>query len=100
MPDLLDLKMLRGHGLQPDEELLPETTAAPPSIVFDQALLSQLAEIGFPIQACKRALYFTENRGLEPATQWLMEHISDPEFTSPFVPPGMFAKSGKIIINY
>ncbi|XP_008209827.1 ubiquitin carboxyl-terminal hydrolase 5 isoform X2 [Nasonia vitripennis] len=92
MPDLLDLNFLRGNGLQPTEELLPESNAAPP-IVYDQVLLGQLADMGFPVEACKRSLYFTENRGLDSATQWLMEHISDADFSDPFVPPGVDAKS-------
>lgn len=38
--------------------------------------------------ACKRAIYNTSNSGLEPATQWLMEHITDADFDSEFVVPG------------
>ncbi|KAJ8680108.1 hypothetical protein QAD02_015895 [Eretmocerus hayati] len=93
MPDILDLNFLRGHGLQPTEELLPEASTPPPPPVYDQALLSELAEFGFPIEACKRALYFTQNQGKEAATQWLMEHISDEDFSNPFVPPGVDIKS-------
>lgn len=89
MPDILDLSFLRGHGLQSTEKLLPEATSAPPTIAYDQGLLRQLAEMGFPPEACKRALYFTENGGLEVASTWLMEHISDEDFSSPFVPPGI-----------
>lgn len=96
MPDLLDLNFLRGNGLQPTEQLLPESNTAPP-IVYDQVLLGSLADMGFPVEACKRSLYFTENRGLDTATQWLMEHISDADFSDPFVPPGVDAKSGKIM---
>lgn len=44
--------------------------------------------MGFPIEACKRALYFTKNTGLESATQWIMEHITDSNFSDPFVQPG------------
>lgn len=91
MPDTLDLSFLRGHGLQSTETVLPEATTAPPTIAYDQALLRQLAEMGFPPEACKRALYFTENGGIEVASSWLMEHISDEDFSSPFVPPGVDA---------
>lgn len=95
MPDILDLSFLRGQGLQSTETLLPEATTAPPTIVYDQSLLRQLSEMGFPPEACKRALYFTENGSVEAASTWLMEHISDEDFSSPFVPPGVDAGFGK-----
>lgn len=43
---------------------------------------------GFPPEACKKAIFFTHNSGVEPATMWLMEHITDYDFSDPFVPPG------------
>lgn len=93
MPDILNLNFLRGFGLQPTEELLPETVgAAPPPLVYDPVILNQLTDMGFPAEACERALYFTENRGLEAATNWLMEHIADSDFADPFVPPGIDVK--------
>lgn len=99
MPDLLDLTFLKGHGLQPNEELLPESNAATPPPVYDQSLLKELTEMGFPIEACKRALYFTQNVGIEEATNWLMEHISDADFTTTFVPPGVDPKTGKLLYS-
>ncbi|EFN75726.1 ubiquitin carboxyl-terminal hydrolase 5 [Harpegnathos saltator] len=90
MPDTLDLSFLRGTGLQPGEELLPETTGAePPPPVYDMDILNELMDMGFPPEACKRALYFTENRGLTDATNWVMHHIADPDIDEPFVPPGV-----------
>lgn len=44
--------------------------------------------MGFNIESCKRAVFFTKNTGLENATQWLMEHITDFDFNDPFIPPG------------
>ncbi|EZA52425.1 ubiquitin carboxyl-terminal hydrolase 5 [Ooceraea biroi] len=94
MPDVLDLSSMRGNGLQPGEELLPDGGAPPPP-VYDAAILSQLTDMGFPPNACKRALYFTENRSLQDATNWVMEHIADSNFDDPFVPPGVDVKSGE-----
>lgn len=102
MPDILDLSSLRGTGLQPTEELLQDTAGVePPAPVYDFVILGQLTDMGFPPEACKRALYFTENRGLEAATNWVMEHIADSDFADPFVPPGIDMKSGKdkFIVN-
>lgn len=95
MPDVLDLSALRGRGPQPGEEPLPEITgAAPPSPVLDQDVLKQLMDMGFPPEACKKAVYFTDNKGLEPATNWVMDHIGDSDFADPFVPPGTDFKTG------
>lgn len=44
--------------------------------------------MGFHMEACKRAVFFTQNSGMERATQWIMEHIGDADFNEPFVPPG------------
>ncbi|XP_015606873.1 ubiquitin carboxyl-terminal hydrolase 5 [Cephus cinctus] len=96
MPDFLDLNAIRGFGLQPGEELLPESAdSAPPPPVYNQEILDQLTDMGFPVEACKRSLFFTENKGLQAATNWLMEHIVDSDFADPFVPPGTDNKPKK-----
>lgn len=95
IPDVLDLSALRSTGLQPNEALLPDLDAAPPQPEFDESVIAQLADMGFPIEACKRAVFYTKNSGLEPATQWIMEHIGDSDFGDPFVPPGT-AVSGNV----
>jgi ubiquitin carboxyl-terminal hydrolase 5/13 len=87
-PDELDISFLRGTGLQANEEELPELKTRPPSPPMDQAVLQELQAMGFPLDACKKAIFFTKNSGLEPATNWIMMHIGDEDFTSPFVPPG------------
>lgn len=45
-------------------------------------------EMGFPQEACKKALFFTKNAGMEPATEWIMEHMADSDFEDTFIPPG------------
>lgn len=99
IPDILDLGFLRSTGLQPNEELLPELDKAPPQPVLDEGVIQQLAEMGFPIEACKRAVFFTKNCGLEPATQWIMEHITDVDFGDPFVPPGTAVSQNTFVPN-
>ncbi|CAH1179098.1 unnamed protein product [Phaedon cochleariae] len=89
MPDTLDVSALRGDGPQPEEELLPEPEVRPPAPVMDEGVLSQLADMGFPPEACKRAVFHSANSGLEAAAAWLMEHITDSDFSAPFVPPGL-----------
>lgn len=93
MPDVLDLNILRANGPQPGEETLPELASnvvvQPPS--YDPTVMASLIEMGFPENACKRALYFTQNSGVETAMGWIMQHIADADFSDPFTPPGLEA---------
>lgn len=87
-PDELDISFLKGTGLLATEEELPELKTRPPSPPMDQAVLSELQAMGFPVEACKKAVFFTKNTGLEAATNWIMMHIADEDLSAPFVPPG------------
>jgi len=65
--------------------------------------MSELTQMGFPPEACKRAIFFTDNSGLNEASNWLMEHISDFDFSHPFILPGTECDSGKEVnfaLNY
>ncbi|XP_072934862.1 ubiquitin carboxyl-terminal hydrolase 5-like isoform X1 [Epargyreus clarus] len=88
IPWEVDLSALRGRGLQPDETPLPEAAAETPPPEYNEALLAQLLDMGFPVEACKRALYYTNNAGMEAASNWLMKHMTDWDFANPFTPPG------------
>ncbi|KAM9798431.1 ubiquitin carboxyl-terminal hydrolase 5 isoform 1-T1 [Neosynchiropus ocellatus] len=121
VPDTLDLSALRAMGQQPGEELLPEV-APPPlmtpdvevkgilgshgneeddslyspllSPVLDDATVSQLCEMGFPMEACRKSVYYTGNTGVESAMNWIMGHMDDPDFASPLVLPGSSSGAG------
>lgn len=84
MPDVVDLAILRGYGVQPGEELLPVDDDQPAVVHFNEQYLRDLTEMGFPLNACKRALHATNNESLDNATTWLMEHIDDPTIMEPF----------------
>ncbi|KAM7358302.1 ubiquitin specific protease 5 [Cochliomyia hominivorax] len=86
MPDEVDLSNWRATGKQVNEEELPETDTAP-KFVFDESIVSSLMEMGFPQEACKKAVFHTKNAGLDVASNWLMEHIGDADFSDPFVIP-------------
>ena len=47
-------------------------------MVLDADVLSHLVEIGFPVEACRKAVYRTGNTGVENAMNWLMQHLDDP----------------------
>nr|XP_042913406.1 ubiquitin carboxyl-terminal hydrolase 5-like [Parasteatoda tepidariorum] len=88
VPDILDLGVLRGMGIQPDEEELPEAPSSENEFQYNEALLYQLSEMGFPLDGCKRALYETQNLGIGAAMNWVMEHMNDEDFDAPFHLPG------------
>lgn len=85
----LDLSSLRGHGQQAGEELLPSNDAKPSvALQINDAYVDQLAELGFHTEACKKAVYFTQNAGVEAAMNWIFEHSEDADFTDPLNIPG------------
>ncbi|XP_032639555.1 ubiquitin carboxyl-terminal hydrolase 13 [Chelonoidis abingdonii] len=103
MPDLLDIIHLRATGLQPGEEELPDI--APPIIIpddpkdrmmnhfmeppdVDESSVMQLAEMGFPLEACRKAVYYTGNMGAEVAFNWIIAHMEEPDFAEPLAIPG------------
>ncbi|KAJ8354940.1 hypothetical protein SKAU_G00225070 [Synaphobranchus kaupii] len=96
VPDTLDLSALRGAGQQPGEELLPEVpqhSGMTPDVevkapVLDESTVSQLQEMGFPLEACRKAVYYTGNSGIDAAMNWVMGHMDDPDFSAPLVLPG------------
>jgi ubiquitin carboxyl-terminal hydrolase 5/13 len=90
MPEQLDLSSLRSGGLQPNETLMADTASTPAAATViheNAAVVSQLVEMGFPADACRRAVHLTQDAGLEAAMAWVMEHMDDPDFSSPFPPP-------------
>ncbi|NXE07040.1 UBP13 hydrolase, partial [Lophotis ruficrista] len=111
MPDILDINHLRARGLQPGEEELPDI--APPIVIpddpkgillttllilsyIDESSVMQLAEMGFPLEACRKAVYYTGNLGAEVAFNWIIAHMEEPDFAEPLVVPafGDVASSG------
>uniref|UniRef100_A0A8C4IX08 Ubiquitin carboxyl-terminal hydrolase n=1 Tax=Dicentrarchus labrax TaxID=13489 RepID=A0A8C4IX08_DICLA len=95
VPDFLDLSRLRATGLQAGEEelpdlmppiVLPEDTRAPE---IDEAAVMQLAEMGFPVEACRKAVYYTGNMGPEMAFNWIIAHMEEPDFAEPLTLPSM-----------
>ncbi|KAK3106047.1 hypothetical protein FSP39_011642, partial [Pinctada imbricata] len=92
IPVDLDLSLLRGQGLQQGEEELPQEEDSP-DVQLDEAVVAQLVDMGFPLEGCKRAVFNTNNSGVEAAMNWVMEHMEDADFSLPFVPPGA-KKSG------
>jgi len=84
----LDLEHLRkaSPGLQPGEKAAPaDGEAAAPQ--FDETVVNDLVGMGFPLEACKKAVVNTGNKGAEAASEWLMMHMEDPDFAEPMQAP-------------
>ena len=47
-------------------------------VQIDDGVVSHLMDMGFPLEACKKAVFNTNNQGVEPAMNWVMEHMGDP----------------------
>ena len=54
-------------------------------IKINEALVAQLVEMGFPVEGCRKAVYHTKNQGIEPAMNWVMEHMGDPGAVEPLL---------------
>ena len=46
--------------------------------VLDDSTVSQLCEMGFPLEACRKAVYYTGNTGIDASMNWIMGHMDDP----------------------
>ncbi|NXY35292.1 UBP5 hydrolase, partial [Pomatorhinus ruficollis] len=117
MPEELDISALQGTGLQEGEEEMPDIApplvtpdepkgslgfygnedddsfcsphfSSPTSPMLDESVIIQLVEMGFPMDACRKAVYYTGNSGVEAAMNWVMSHMDDPDFANPLVLPG------------
>lgn len=62
---------------------------------YDTNLMSVLLRKGFPCEAVKRALFYTSNGGINLATKWLMDHITDTNYAEPFIPSRCDFNNGK-----
>ena len=88
--EILDLGKYRGKGVQEGEVILEDKAAAEGGegakaggAQFDQAALSQLMEMGFGENGCKRALINTGGSNVEMAMNWVFEHMADADFNDP-----------------
>lgn len=87
VPDTIDISNLRSKGLQPGEELLPESAgdgeAESTRVVANEDIVSQLLCMGFGQNICEKAAIYTSNVGVEEAMNWLLSHMDDPDIDAP-----------------
>ena len=48
------------------------------AVQIDEGVVAQLVEMGFNVEGCKKAVFNTNNSGVEAAMNWVMEHMGDP----------------------
>lgn len=87
VPDMIDISHMRSRGLQPGEELLPESAgdveAESTRLVANEDIVSQLLSMGFGQLLCEKAAIYTSNAGVEEAMNWLLTHMDDPDINDP-----------------
>jgi ubiquitin carboxyl-terminal hydrolase 5/13 len=88
----LDLSALKFTGPEDGENLVPieEDATTPASSTktspqIDEAALSQLMDMGFSMNGCKRALSAVGGSDVEAAMNWVFEHNMDANFNDPLV---------------
>lgn len=90
----------QGHGLQPGEEELSEdadTGAAGNKFVPNAEALGVLEAMGFPRVRCEKALHATGNSDAETASNWLFQHMDDPDIDTPVDLSGGSGASGAAV---
>uniref|UniRef100_A0A672HH87 Ubiquitin carboxyl-terminal hydrolase n=1 Tax=Salarias fasciatus TaxID=181472 RepID=A0A672HH87_SALFA len=93
-PDVEVKGILGSHGNDEDDSLYSPLLCQSVSPVLDDSTVSQLCEMGFPLEACRKAVYYTGNTGIDAAMNWIMSHMDDPDFSAPLVMPGCSSGPG------
>lgn len=89
VPDHIDMTAYRFEGQKPDEELLPDSIEVPtnlsptPLIALNPTYVQEVMNLGFSKNACERAVYATNNVGVNEAAEWLLSRMDDPELNEP-----------------
>lgn len=61
----------------------------------DVTIINDLLVMGFTLEAARKACKFTRNTSVENATNWLMEHLDDPDLNDPLSPPSGYQQQNK-----
>lgn len=87
VPETIDISSMRSNGIQPGEELLPESAAGDGEqsikLLADDDIVAQLVSMGFNLLHCQKAAINTSNSGVEAAMDWLLNHMNDPDIDAP-----------------
>uniref|UniRef100_A0A8C1ULI1 Ubiquitin carboxyl-terminal hydrolase n=1 Tax=Cyprinus carpio TaxID=7962 RepID=A0A8C1ULI1_CYPCA len=87
-PDVKVKGILGSHGNEEDDSLYSPLNPHISTPVLDDSTVSQLCEMGFPLEACRKAVYYTGNTGIDAAMNWVMGHMEDPVLPGSSSAPG------------
>ncbi len=95
MPEEIDLNSFKSSGPQEGEDVVTDEStndassdnAFPTQPNIDEGAVSQLMDMGFSLNGCKRALLAVGGTNVEAAMNWIFEHNTDPDFNDP-IPEG------------
>ncbi|CAH8605800.1 Ubiquitin carboxyl-terminal hydrolase 13 [Schistosoma haematobium] len=93
--DLNGLRAPNGSRPLPGEQLMPtgdeikseQMKTDDDDVQPDVTIINDLLVMGFTLEAAQKACKFTQNTSVENATNWLMEHLDDPDLNDPLSPP-------------
>ncbi|KAJ4975564.1 hypothetical protein NE237_000670 [Protea cynaroides] len=101
VPDVIDISHMRSKGLQPGEELLPQTVAGSgveaSKLSANEDIVCQLANMGFNYLHCQKAAINTSNAGVEEAMNWLLSHMNDPDIDDPI---SQEAETAEVLLSF
>lgn len=87
VPETIDVSGMRSNGIQPGEELLPDSDAGDgeqsTKLLANEDIVAQLVSMGFNLLHCQKAAINTSNSGVEAAMNWLLEHMNDSDIDAP-----------------
>ncbi|KAK0425478.1 hypothetical protein QR680_009227 [Steinernema hermaphroditum] len=79
----LDIESVRGTGIAAGETLLPEDQADTASgEELNKEIMDMLLAMGFSDVACRKAVRATNNSTAQAASDWLMQHLDDPDLNT------------------
>ncbi|CAH8596699.1 unnamed protein product [Schistosoma margrebowiei] len=98
--DLNSLRAPNGSRPLPGEQLMPtgdeikceQMKTDDDDVQPDVTIINDLLVMGFTLEAAQKACKFTQNTSVENATNWLMEHLDDPDLNDPLSPPSGYQK--------
>jgi ubiquitin carboxyl-terminal hydrolase 5/13 len=88
-PEEIDISSLRGNGIQANETELPNeesdssASSATQEIVINESIVSQLLDMGIPLNRARRGVWKTNNSNVDAAISWVFEHSEDADIDQP-----------------
>jgi len=96
VPDHLDINSLRGTGRKSGEKEFPVEEE---KIQFNEAIISQLQEMGFSRNRAEHALFNNKGADVSVAMEWLFSRMDDFSLDKPLKAPSAAVKTPQVDEN-